>query len=81
MGGFYVTDMIQFDPWLRDQDLFLVSHGRELDAKLVRQNWPNAVEVATGSAADQWYLGPEDQRELIAGSHKKRHFVIAQVPP
>jgi hypothetical protein len=80
-GGFYVADMIQFDPWLRTQDLWLVSHGRELDAQLVRQNWPDAVQVSRTRAADQWYLGLEDQRAPIPGHREERQFVIAHVPP
>jgi hypothetical protein len=61
-GGFYVADMVQIDPLLRDRDLLLVSHGADFDAQLIRQNWPSAVKIASASAADQWYLGPEDQR-------------------
>jgi hypothetical protein len=80
-GGFYVADMIQFDPWLRNQDLLLVSHGRELDAQFVRQNWPDAVQISRTPAADQWYLGPEDQRAPIPGRREERQFVITHVPP
>jgi hypothetical protein len=79
--GFYVADMIQFDPWLRNHDLFLVSHGRELDARMVKQNWPDAVEVASTPAADQWYLGSREQRTPISGKRNERHFVIEHVPP
>ena len=75
-GGFYVADMVQFDPLLRDQDLKLVSHGAELDADLIRQNWPAAVKVAGAATADQWYLGPADQRRPIPGSDERR-FVIS----
>lgn len=81
LRGFYVADMTQFDPLLRNQDLLLVSHGHELDSKLVQQNWPDAVKVSSGPAADQWYLGSEDQRTPIPGSPQERQFVIAHVPP
>jgi hypothetical protein len=80
-GGFYVADMVQFDPWLRNQDLFLVSHGRELDTQFVRQNWPDAVQVSRSPAADQWSLGLEDQRAPIPGHPEERQFVITHVPP
>jgi hypothetical protein len=80
-GGFYVADMVQFDPWLRNQDLFLVSHGRELDMQFVQQNWPDALQVSRTPAADQWYLGLEDQRAPIPGRPEERQFVIAHVPP
>jgi hypothetical protein len=65
-GGFYVADMVQIDPLLRDLDLYLVSRGAEPDSKMVLQNWPGAIKLAGGRAYDQWFLGPEDQRR--AGS-------------
>ena len=80
-GGFYVADMVQVDPLLRDRDLKLVSHGAQLDAELMRQNWPAAVKVATTRAADQWYLGPRDQRVPIAGRAAEAHFAISAPNP
>ena len=74
--GFYVADMVQFDPLLRDQDLYLVSHGGELDAQLIRQNWPDATKLAGSAAADQWVLGPADQRVSIPGASDAKHFVF-----
>lgn len=79
-GGFYVADMVQFDPLLRDRDLLLISHGGELDEKLVRENWPNAVKLSSGQAADQWYLGYNDERVPIPDSSGRRQFVIAKIP-
>ncbi len=79
LGGFYVADMVQFDPLLRDQDLKLVSHGAELDAELIRQNWPTATKITSQRAADQWYLGPRDQRAPLAGGGERRHWVV--IPP
>lgn len=81
LRGFYVADMVQFDPLLRNQDLLLVSHGAELDAQFIGQNWPNAIKVSSEQAAEQWYLGPQDQRSLIAGGREDRQFVIAHIPP
>ncbi|MEA3197617.1 MAG: hypothetical protein QOF32_1669, partial [Gammaproteobacteria bacterium] len=75
-GGFYVADMVQIDPLLRDRDLLLVSRGAELDTQLVRQNWPSAVKIASGRVADQWYLGPEDQRIATPGKNDSGHFVL-----
>lgn len=75
-GGFYVADMVQFDPLLRDEDLKLVSHGAELDAKLIRQNWPSATKITSQRAADQWYLGAQDRRVALPGESDQRHFVI-----
>jgi hypothetical protein len=80
LGGFYLADMIQFDPLLRNQDLLLVSHGAALDTQLIRQNWPGAIKVSDGRAAEQWYLGSLDQRQSIPGRNKDTQFVIVHVP-
>jgi hypothetical protein len=62
IGGFYLPDLVQMDPLLRDQDLLLFSRGPELDGELRRQNWPTAVLVARGFGVEEWNLGPNDQR-------------------
>jgi hypothetical protein len=80
-GGFYVADMVQIDPLLRQRDLFLVSHGAELDEQLIRQNWPSAVKIASQRAADQWYLGPQDRRVPEPGRSGQQHFVIGKLIP
>jgi hypothetical protein len=64
-GGFYVADMVQIDPRLRQRGLILVSHGTDSDAQLIRHNWPDAVQIATARAADQWYLGPHEQSQFV----------------
>ncbi len=79
-GGFYVADMVQMDPLLRNHDLLLVSHGVELDTQLIHRNWPNALKIASGPAVDQWYLGPQDQRVPLPGDPYQRHFVFAVDP-
>ena len=61
-GGFYIADMVQIDPFLRDQDLRLVSRGGALDGEMIQRNWPSATLVQHRAAYDQWSLGPEDQR-------------------
>jgi len=80
LGGFYVADMIQFDPLLQNQDLLLVSHGAVLDMQMIQRNWPDAVKVSGSRAADQWYLGTEDRRQAIPGSKDEKQFVIAHIP-
>jgi hypothetical protein len=73
-GGFYVADMVQMDPFLRNQDLYLVSRGTELDAEMVHNNWPSAVKIARGRAFEQWYLGPKDYRSTIPGVQGDKGF-------
>jgi hypothetical protein len=74
--GFFVADMVQFDPLLRNQDLMLVSRGAQLDQELIRQNWPDAVEAGGSAAADHWYLGPRDQRQSTPGTRDQPHFIF-----
>jgi hypothetical protein len=81
LRGFYVADMVQFDPLLRDRDLLLVSHGTDLDARFVEGNWPNAVKIGEGPTAGQWYLGPMDVRVPIPGSRGQKQFVFTRIPP
>jgi hypothetical protein len=80
LGGYYLADMIQVDPLLRNTDLFLVSHGAVLDMQMIQRNWPEAVKVSGSRAADQWYLGSKDRRQAIAGSKDEKQFVIAHIP-
>jgi hypothetical protein len=80
LGGYYLADMIRFDPMLRNKDLFLVSHGTALDMQMIQRNWPNAVEVSGNRAADQWYLGAEDRRRAIAGTSDEKQFEIMHIP-
>lgn len=75
-AGFYLADMVQIDPLLRDRDLRLVSRGTALDTQLIRRNWPNAVQISNGGAADQWWLGSQDQRVPIPGTKDQKSFVF-----
>jgi hypothetical protein len=80
LGGYYVADMVQVDPLLRNKDLFLVSHGTALDMQMIQRNWPDAEKVSGNQAADLWYLGAEDRRQAIPGSKDEKQFVIAHIP-
>jgi hypothetical protein len=75
-GAFYVADMAQIDPALRTRDLFLSTRGREIDREMVRQNWPNAVQLHGYPWVDHWYLGPDDQRIFTPGEKDSSHFNI-----
>jgi hypothetical protein len=80
LGGYYLADMIQVDPLLRNTDLLLVSHGAVLDGQMIQRNWPEAVKISGSRAADQWYLGTQDRRQAIPGSKDVRQFVVAHIP-
>jgi len=79
-GGFYIGDMIQNDPELRDPDLRMFSYGPRRDAALVRRFWPHAVEVDWGPYGEEWNLGPVDRRIVPPGGSSPR-FVFPAAPP
>lgn len=64
--GWYTSDRVQFDPFLRDPDLVLAARGASVDEALIRRNWPQAQRVARGFWGEQWYLGPQDHRRPSA---------------
>jgi hypothetical protein len=78
--GFYVADMVQMDPFLRNKDLYLVSRGAELDAEMLHKNWPGAMKIGDGPAYEQWYLGPEDYRSTIPGIQGDKQFRLLPFP-
>jgi hypothetical protein len=55
-GGYYLADMIQIDPLLRSEDLYLATRGSELDEQLVKNNWPRAVPCGSAPGVVQWCL-------------------------
>lgn len=79
LDGFYLSDLIQFDPLLRNEDLVLAKQPRGLDEALIKTNWPDARRVARGSWGEQWHLGSEDQR-VRGNGIAAAHFAI-KVPP
>ena len=79
-GGFYVADMVQIDPFLRDPDLLLVSRGAELDGRMIHENWPDAIKIGSGPPYDQWYLGPVDRRQKMPGEQNTMRFVLRADP-
>jgi hypothetical protein len=80
-GGFYVADMVQIDPYLREVDLILVSRGTELDTKMIAANWPGAIRIASEPAYDQWYLGSEDRRRPTLDNNIKQFVFVSQTTP
>lgn len=77
LSGFYPADLVQSDPLLRSEDLVLFSRGHELDAELLRQNWPTAVLVDRGLSAEEWHLGTQEQRQVTQDLPGVTRFVFA----
>ena len=80
-GGFYLTDMIQMDPLLREPDLLLATQGMRADAELIQRGWPKAKKVREGAWGEQWYLGPTDQRLPSASSTDNKHWTFSFAAP
>jgi hypothetical protein len=76
-GGFYLADLVQTDPLLRADDLFLFSREAVLDAELRQQNWPNAVLVERRLGVEEWNLGPDDQRQVSKELPGIKRFVFS----
>jgi hypothetical protein len=55
-SGYYIADMIQMDPTLRSEDLYLATRGGQLDEQLIQRNWPNAVQCGSAPLVVQWCL-------------------------
>ena len=54
--GYYLADMIQMDPLLRSEDLYLATRGSALDEQLIQSNWPSAVQCGSAPGVEQWCL-------------------------
>ncbi len=83
-GGFYMGDLIQFDPFLRGGDLLLVSHGDLLDTKLVTTNWPAAKKIGSGPRLAHWFLGTEEMHPgvtLRQSFDEKTHTELREAAP
>lgn len=80
-SAFYIADLVQTDPLLREEDLVLFSRGPELDAELRRQNWPNAVLVDRGFGVEEWNLGATDQRRVDSSGIKRFEFAYTEHAP
>jgi hypothetical protein len=65
-GGYYIADMIQMDPLLRSDDLYLASWGSGLDEGLIQRYWPGAARCGGAPGVVQWCLG--DAPAHAAGS-------------
>lgn len=79
-GGFYMADMVQIDPFLRDRNLVLASRGPKLDEDLIRQNWPGAVLQSNGQWGQQWYLGETDKRQPGGPAAGDKRFMLTFDP-
>jgi len=48
--------MIQMDPLLRSEDLYLATRGSAFDEQLIQRYWPSAVQCGSAAGVVQWCL-------------------------
>jgi hypothetical protein len=53
-SAFYAADLVQNDPWLRGTVIRMISHGREDDARMMADNFPNLHEVYNDAHGAVW---------------------------
>jgi hypothetical protein len=54
--GYYIQDLIQNDPFLRDSDLTLRSLGRKKDLTMMRKKFPKAEMIETSQLYKVWEI-------------------------
>jgi hypothetical protein len=54
--GFYLMDLVQNDPFLRDRNLRMVGRGPEADAKFLQQSGLQATPLPPTPLGQAWIL-------------------------
>jgi hypothetical protein len=52
--GFYTGDLVQNDPWLRGNEIRMMSHGRAEDRALMAQYYPDTHQVYADHISAVW---------------------------
>lgn len=55
-NGYYTQDLIQNDPFLRDPNIFFISHGFQQDKDLIQKYFPDAKFEANYSGNSVWTI-------------------------
>jgi hypothetical protein len=61
-NGYYVEDLVQNDPMLRNRPILLVSNGRKNDDTMMAQNFPDLVVQTRTNAGTVWGRGADAQK-------------------
>jgi hypothetical protein len=56
--GYYIEDLVQNDPFLRDPDIRMLSSGPHADAALMRAEFPGARLMCSRGQSTVWDVGP-----------------------
>jgi hypothetical protein len=52
--SFYGRDLVQNDPWLRDDVIVMITHGQQADAAAMQENYPEMHRVYTDQSGSVW---------------------------
>jgi hypothetical protein len=52
--SFYGRDLVQNDPWLRDNAIVMITHGQQADAAAMQENYPEMHRVYTDQSGSVW---------------------------
>jgi hypothetical protein len=54
VGGYYASDLVQNDPFLRNQPIIVLSQGTAADSRLIAERFPGAILLARNATAEVW---------------------------
>jgi hypothetical protein len=52
--GYYAADLVQNDPWLRGNEIRMITRGRDEDADMMRRYFPQLHRVSADNAGTVW---------------------------
>jgi hypothetical protein len=61
---FYGRDLVQNDPWLRENVVVMITHGPAADAEMMRANFPHLHRVYADRFGSVWSAASVGTREL-----------------
>ncbi len=69
--SFYGGDLVQNDPWLRGNVIRMWSHGRDADATMMAQNYPDLHQVYADGRGTVWSSAAPDPGAGPAPSRRR----------
>jgi hypothetical protein len=72
-SSFYGGDLVQNDPWLRDPETRMISHGPDADREMMAQYYPTFHMVHSGRYGAVWSAAPVPPRAAESGGDAAHH--------
>jgi len=60
--SFYGADLVQNDPWLREDEILMYSHGSTADERMMARYYPDLQKVYSDSRGTVWSNAPRPSR-------------------